>query len=102
MIKKDLLADIDATLLALKNRTTPILFSELLIATTASEHTDYDEYVAALRDSYGISFDILFWGWETIQQRLSHLPATLAKYYPQFKIADLQVEGQLISKLLMK
>ncbi|MCX2584344.1 hypothetical protein [Pedobacter sp. MR22-3] len=101
LIKKDLLSDIDATLLALKERSTPITYNQLIIATTASEHPDYDEFIAALKDSYGLSYDINFWGWETIQQRLSHLPGTLCKYYPQFKIGQHQ-ESQLLSKITMK
>ena len=73
MIKKETLESIEQTLLELINNPTDIPFATLLIATTASEHPDYDEYAAALRDSLKLPFDILFWGWETIQQRLSHL-----------------------------
>ena len=101
-IKKELLADMEATVLALINRPTPIVFSELLVATTASEHTDYDEYAAALLEEYQLPFTIIFWGWETVQQRISHLPHTLAKYYPQFKVADLKVEDKLLARLAMK
>lgn len=102
MIKKDLMADIDATLLAIKDTPTPFSFHTLLIATTASEHTDYDQYAAELRSAYGLNFDILFWGWETIQQRLSHLPLTMAKYYPKFRIADLPFEEKLVLRLTRK
>ncbi|MCF0055347.1 hypothetical protein [Dyadobacter sp. CY356] len=101
LIKKDLLSDIDETLSVLKDRSTPITYNQLIIATTASEHPDYDEYIAALKDSHGLSYDIIFWGWETIQQRLSHLPGTLSKYYPQFKIGQHQ-ESHLLSKITMK
>lgn len=101
LIKKDLLSDIDATLLALKDRSTPITYTQLIIATTASEHPDYDEYIAALKHSYGLAYDIIFWGWETIQQRLNHLPGTLSKYYPHFRIPQHQ-ESQLLSKIAMK
>ena len=102
IIKKELLTAIEQTLLELKNNPTAIPFSTLLIATTASDHPDYDEYAAALRDELDLSFDILFWGWETIQQRLSHLPATLAKYYTGFGLADLRTEDKLLFRLNMK
>lgn len=102
IIKKEMLESIEETLLELKNNPTTIPFATLLIATTASEHPDYDEYAAALRDTLNLPFDILFWGWETVQQRLSHLPATLAKYYPQFQLSDLQAEDKLLSRLNMK
>ncbi|MGN7885415.1 hypothetical protein [Dyadobacter sp. 22481] len=101
VIKRDLLNDIEATLRKLKEESTPIAFAQLIIATTASEHPDYDEYLAALRNSYNLSFDVLLWGWENIQQRLSHLPITLAKYYPQFKINQ-QAESELVSRITMK
>lgn len=64
MIKKDLLTeDIDETILALKNRPSPISFETLLITTTVSEHIDYDEYVAELSKAYNLSYEIMFWGW---------------------------------------
>lgn len=102
IIKKELLESIEQTLQHLKNNPTALPFATLLIATTASEHPDFDEYAAALRDALDLPFDILFWGWETIQQRLSHLSSTLIKYYPQFQLTDLQIEDKLLARLNMK
>ncbi|HEY5326135.1 MAG TPA: hypothetical protein VIJ27_03985 [Mucilaginibacter sp.] len=102
MIKKELLTDIETILHTLSDRHTPIVYATVVIATTASEHTDYDEYAEELRQAMILPFEVLFWGWETIQQQLSHLPITLTRYYPQFHIADLKVEDKLLSRLAMK
>jgi hypothetical protein len=102
IIKKELLTDIENTLLEMQHKQTVIKFSELIIATTASEHTDYDEYIAELKSTYELSFNICFWGWETIQNHLCSLPITLAKYYPGFTSSKLTNEGKLISNLNVK
>lgn len=102
MIKKELLTDIENTLSEMKSKQMMIKFSELIIATTASEHTEYDELIAELKSTYELPFDICFWGWETIQNHLCDLPVTLAKYYPGFKSSKLTTEGKLIANLSMK
>lgn len=101
-IKRELLTDIESTVLILKSNATAINFDTLVIATTASEHTDYDEFGATLQMEHNLPFKILFWGWETIQQKLSHLPAVLAKYYPQFGTARVRREEKVVSRLNMK
>lgn len=64
-------------------------FNTLYLTTTVSEHPDYDEYCADLKKEFKTNFEIIFWGWETIQSKLNDCPITLKKYYPNFSLTTI-------------
>jgi hypothetical protein len=102
MIKKELLSDIEGTLTLLNENPTNIEFDTLIIATTGSEHPDYDEYTEELRQTFKLPFQILFWGWETIQNKLSGMTKTLAGHYPQYPAKQSALEDITVSRVEMK
>jgi hypothetical protein len=102
LIKKELFADIDATIDQLLKDGPKLPYQDVFIVTTASEHPDYDEYCDALRSEKGCTFNIIFWGWETIRLKLTGFPNLINSYYPNFIIKEHTSEILVKSKLSMK
>lgn len=102
LVKKELFNDIDETINFLLTENPKILFKTLYIATTFSEHPDFDEYCETIKEDKQCDFDIVFWGWETIQRTLISLPKTYAVHYSNFIVKHETREHKVISKLEMK
>jgi hypothetical protein len=77
LVKKELFNDIEETINFIITENPKVNFSTLYIATTFSEHPDFDEYCDTIKEDRKLRFDIIFWGWETIQRKLISLPKTL-------------------------
>jgi hypothetical protein len=102
MLKKELFSDIDQTINSILIEKLKIEFSSLYIVTTFSEHTDFDEYCTTIKQDRNLDFNLIFWGWETIQRKLAMLPNTLFSHYPNFNFSQPSTEKIVVSKLEMK
>jgi hypothetical protein len=87
-IKTELLKEIRSTVELVIGQNLKLDFKTLYITSTASEHPDYDEFCAELKKELSTDFDILFWGWETIESKLNDCPAVLKKYYPNYSLKN--------------
>lgn len=102
LLKKEIYSDIDETIKLLLEKQPNILFNTLYFATTYSEHPDFDEYCEAIKTDKNLDFDIIFWGWETIQRETINSPNTLQNHYPKFIISTKTTEERIINRLGMK
>lgn len=103
LLKKVLLNDIDETVDFIIKEQPKINFSSLYITTTYSEHPDFDEYCKTIKEDKKLGFDIIFWGWETIQRKLIALPKTLSSHFSNFIIPPQNTkETKIRSRLEMK
>ncbi len=102
MVKKELFSDIDETINSLLIEKPKINFNSLYIVTTFSEHPNFDEYCATIKQDKNLDFNIIFWGWETIQRKLASLPKTLSVHYPNYSFTHSSKEKIVVSKLEMK
>jgi hypothetical protein len=102
LLKRELLSDIDETIDFIVKEKPKIKFKTLYIVTTLSEHPDFDEYCETLREEKHLEFNIVFWGWETIQRELITLPKTIASHYSNFIIGQHSNETKVLSNLEMK
>ncbi|QDK80672.1 hypothetical protein EXU85_19495 [Spirosoma sp. KCTC 42546] len=103
LIKRELLNDIEETVNLILKEQPKINFDVLYIATTYSEHPDFDEYCETIKEDTKLDFDIIFWGWETIQRKLIALPKTLSSHFSNFIIhPQSSKEIKILSRLDMK
>lgn len=103
LIKRELLNDIDETISFIMKEKPKLDFNILYIATTFSEHPDFDEYCETLKKERQLDFDIIFWGWETIQRHLISLPKTLSTHFSNFIIPkETSKENKILLRLEMK
>src|SRR5687767_11418753 len=61
-VKKELMKDIDETIDFILTERPNIFFKALYIATTFSEHPDFDEYCEKIKEDNKLDFEIIFWG----------------------------------------
>lgn len=101
-LKQEIFSDIEGTLDQLIHKPVKFDYTTLIIASTVSEHPDYDEYGEEVRKEKGCSFQVLFWGWETIQDKLSNSPRTLAHHYPHYQFKPQVAEDINLNRLGMK
>ncbi len=102
LVKKELLEDIDKTVEIIVSHKPLIKFHTLYIVTTFSEHPDFDEYCESLKDQRKLDFNIVFWGWETIQRELVKLPKTIRAHYSSLIIQQHTKEQEVVNRLDMK
>jgi hypothetical protein len=102
LVKKELFNDIEETINFILEKRPKIKFNTLYIASTFSEHPDFDEYCETIKEEKKLEFDIIFWGWETIQGKIIALPKTLSSHFSNFIIPQFSEESRLLSKLDMK
>lgn len=101
-LKQEIFADIEDTLARLVTNQVTFTYNTLIIASTVSEHPDFDEYCEEVKKEKGITFQILFWGWETIQNKLSGSPKTLAVHYPHYQFKAPIIEDANLYRITMK
>jgi hypothetical protein len=102
LVKKELFNDIDETVNLILTERPKVQFKTLYIVTTFSEHPDFDEYCDTLKEDRKLDFEIVFWGWETIQRTLISLPKTFSVHYSNFIVKHDIKENRVVSKLEMK
>ncbi len=101
-LKKEMLASIEETVENLIATAPKIAFDDLFILSTISEHPDFDEYCQALKSEKTCPFNITFWGWETIQRKLSTCSQTIKTYYPNYISKEADAEKMGKARLSMK
>ena len=102
LLKGELYADIDDTIKLLMEKQPNISFKTLYFATTFGEHPDFDEYCEAIKTDKSLNFDMVFWGWDTIQRELINSQKTLQQHYPKFIVSATKVEQSIVNRLGMK
>ncbi|WP_051878308.1 hypothetical protein [Chryseobacterium sp. FH1] len=84
MIKKELFDDIVAEVGKTQSQNLKIKINKLFIATTFEEHPDFDEFCEEIKQQNDCNFEVLFWGWNTIQEKVLNHIELIQKYYPKF------------------
>jgi len=84
--RRELCNDIEKDVQKIISQNLKINFALLIIASTISDHPDIDEICEDIKTKYDCSFEIIFWGWETIQNKILDSKILLSKYYPNFII----------------
>ena len=85
-IRQELLNDIEKDVKLIIDQKLKIKISKLFIISTYNDHPDIDEFCEDLKEKYNTSFEIIYWGWQTIEQRISNFSKLLEKYWPNFII----------------
>jgi hypothetical protein len=102
LLKRELYSDIDETIKLLIEQQPNISFKTLYFATTFGEHPDFDGYCEAIKTDKSLNFDIVFWGWDTIQRELINSQKALQQHYPKFIVSATKVEQSIVNRLGMK
>ncbi len=99
-IRKVLLKDIDTDLE--KAKSLEFDFEKIIFVSTFRDDAKTQEYVAKIKQEKNLSFNIYYWGWDTIKKHLQGKKDLLEKYYPDFIIEQTSEETTFLKKLSLK
>jgi len=86
LIKRELFNDIENEVNKIKTQNLEISIDKLFIVTTFEDHPDFDEFCEKMKNQYKCDFEIIFWGWNTIQEKILNHKELLQKFYSNFII----------------
>lgn len=86
LLKRELFNDIENEINKTIDQNLKITITKLFIATTVEDHPEFDEFCEEMKTQYGCDFEIIFWGWNTIQEKVLNHKELIKKYYSNFII----------------
>lgn len=86
IIRQELFKDIENDVNQVLNNKLKIKITKLYIISTYNDHPDLDEFCEELKESLKTEFEIVYWGWQTIENRVSNYKGLLEKYWSNFII----------------
>ena len=82
IIRKSLIEDIEQDLL--KVPTLKFNFERFIFASTFRDDAQLQEYVTELKEQNQYSFNLYYWGWDTLSKYTEENEELLKKYFPKF------------------
>lgn len=86
VLRRELVEDIEKDINLIISKDLKIKIDTLYILSTYNNHPDLDEICEDLKKKLNLDFDIIYWGWQTIENRVLNYPNLLKKYWPNFII----------------
>lgn len=86
ILKSELFKDIENEINKILDQNLKIKITKLFITTTFDDQPEFDEFCEEMKIKYDCDFEIIFWGWNTIQEKILNHKVLLGKYYSNFII----------------
>jgi hypothetical protein len=102
IIRKKLLEDIESDVSKVINEDLKLPLKRLYIVSTYKNHPDLDEYCEELKERLDLKFDIIYWGWNTIEDYILDNQKILKKYWPNFSYSEDTTEKTLVRNLALR
>lgn len=102
IIRKELMNDIEADVNKIIDKELKIKFSKLYFISTYKDHPDIDEFCESIKEEKNLNFEIIYWGWDTIEARVIDKQALIEKYFKNFIIEHCSKEETFLRNLNLK
>jgi hypothetical protein len=99
VLRKELFNDIEESILKIINEDLKIKIKRFYITSTYKDHPDLDEFCVNLKEKLNLKFDIIYWGWNTIEEYILNEKNLLVRYWPNFVLEENSKENNLIRNL---
>ena len=86
LLKKELLDDIEKDVKKVINEKLKIKIDKLIFVSTFKDHPEIDEYCEILKEDLKTEFEIIYWGWDTLESKFLDQQELLKKYWSNFII----------------
>jgi len=86
ILKKEIINDIEKDVNKVIEEKLRIKIDKLIFVSTYKDHPDIDEYCEILREKLQTEFEIIYWGWDTLESKFLEQPILLEKYWSNFII----------------
>lgn len=101
-LKKELMKNIEKDVKRVLKEGLKIKINRLYFTSTYKDHPDIDEYCEELKDELKIDFEIIYWGWDTLETKFLDNNKLLEKYWPNFIITQNFKEQEIKRNLSLK
>lgn len=102
LIRKELMNDIESDLNKILSTDLKLKFNTIYFTSTYKDHPDIDEFCEMIKEEKNIKFDIIYWGWDTIEEKIIDRQEILAKYYNNFIVENKSKEESFLKNLNLK
>ena len=102
LLKKELFDDIEKDVKKILDNDLKIEFDILYITSTFKDNPEIDEYCETLKKELKTDFEIIYFGWDTLQSKFMDYNNLLQKYWPNFILINDNKELNIKRKLHLK
>ncbi len=99
LIKKELLDDIEKDVKKVIKEKLKIRINKLIFVSTYNDHPEIDEYCDIVKEELKTDFEIIYWGWDTLETKFLDQKELLKKYWSNFIIRT-DLKGSLFKRNL--
>jgi hypothetical protein len=86
LIKKEILNDIEKDVNKVINDALKVKIDKLIFVSTYKDHPEIDEFCEILKEELNTNFEIIYWGWDTLESKFLANKELLGKYWSNFII----------------
>lgn len=101
-IRRELMNDIESDVEKILSEKLKIKFSKLFFTSTYKDHPDIDEFCESVKEEMKLDFEIIYWGWDTIEGKIIGEQKLIEKYYKNFVIKQESKEASFKRNLNLK
>lgn len=101
-ILSELKSDIKKDINKIISEDLEIDFTILYFTSTYKDHTSIQEYCEIIKKEKKLKFEVIYWGWDTIEKNILPSQKLLEKYYSQFIIQQNSIEKSFLRNLDLK
>jgi len=102
LIKKELIEDIKKDVKRVIAENLRIKIDKLIFASTYKDHPEIDEFCEVLKEELETEFEIIYWGWNTLESKFLDCQELIKKYWSNFIIKNIYKEQRFKKNLSLK
>ncbi|MDX2068846.1 MAG: hypothetical protein SFV55_10495 [Haliscomenobacter sp.] len=101
-IRRELMNDIEGDINKIISKGLNIKFSKLYFTSTYKDHPDIDEFCELIKEDKKLEFDVIYWGWDTIEEKIIDKKELIEKYFGHFVVKQDSKEASFLKNLDLK
>lgn len=84
LIRKEIFDNIENDVKKVLHSDLKIIIDKLIFTSTYKDHPEIDEFCESIKEELNTDFEIVYWGWETLEGKFISEQLLIEKYWPNF------------------